>query len=517
MAVQKPSLARLGDVAQDLGFDLSQDDLEFFLQDMQGVLDDCSVIDDLPDYLPKTKYPRTPGHRPAPSENPFNAWYVKTQIEGAKRGRLAGKTVAIKDNIAVAGVQMMNGASTLEGYTPDVDATIVTRLLDAGATITGKSQCEYFCLSGGSHTGAQGPVLNPHNPDHSSAGSSSGSAALVANGDVDLAVGGDQGGSIRTPSSYCGIVGLKPTWGLVPYSGAMPIEMTIDHLGPMTRTVADNALMLEVMAGPDGLDPRQSAMAKAKAYSKSVELGCEGLKIGILREGFEHHNSQKDVDRCVRNAAAEFEKLGATVEDVSIPMHLLGPKIWLVIAFEGANVQMMTGNSHGYNWKGLYLTSMIEAHSNWRQRTAELPDTVKQSMLIGEYLRQSGRGRYYAKAQNLARQLRAAYDEALERFDVLLMPTTPMKAPKLPDIEKRESNAITDLEYRQLKMQRASENMGNTFPFDITSHPAISVPCGMSDGLPVGMMLVGRHFEESTLYQLAGAFEQSADWKNRAP
>ena len=152
---------------------------------------------------------------------------------------------------------MMNGASTLKGYTPDVDATIVTRLLDAGATIAGKAHCEYFCLSGGSHTGAAGPVENPHKPGYSAGGSSSGSGALVGGGLVDMAIGGDQGGSIRIPSAYCGCYGMKPTQGLVPYTGLMSIESTIDHTGPMTQNVRDNAVMLQAIAGADGLDPRQ--------------------------------------------------------------------------------------------------------------------------------------------------------------------------------------------------------------------------------------------------------------------
>ncbi len=163
--------------------------------------------------------------------------------------------MALKDNVALAGVPMMNGASTLEGFVPASDATIVTRMLDAGATILGKAVCEHFCLSGGSHTSDPGPVHNPHRIGYSAGGSSSGSGALVAAGEVDLAIGGDQGGSIRIPASYCGIVGMKPTHGLVPYTGVMPIETTIDHTGPMTASVGDNALLLEVLAGPDGLDP----------------------------------------------------------------------------------------------------------------------------------------------------------------------------------------------------------------------------------------------------------------------
>ena len=220
--------------------------------------------------------------------------------------------------MCIAGVPMMNGASTLEGYVPDVDATIVTRILDAGGTILGKAVCEYFCFSGGSHTSASGPVHNPHRHGCSAGGSSSGSAALVAAGEVDMAIGGDQGGSIRIPSSFCGIYGMKPTHGLVPYTGIMPIELTIDHTGPMSATVADNALLLEVLAGPDGLDPRQHGVA-ADHYTSALGQGAAGLRIAVVPEGFGHGNSEPEVDAMVRQAADAFRNLGATVDEVSIP------------------------------------------------------------------------------------------------------------------------------------------------------------------------------------------------------
>ena len=201
-------------------------------------------------------------------------------MKGAASGKLKGKTVALKDNIMLAGVPMMNGSATLEGYVPDFDATIVTRMLDAGAEIVGKVHCESFCMSGGSHTGAVGPVHNPHKMGYSAGGSSSGSGVVVALGEVDMAIGGDQGGSIRMPSSFCGTYGMKPTWGLVPYTGIMPIEIFVDHTGPMTANVADNALLLEVIAGDDGYDPRIKA-PKVEEYTKALGGGVKGLKIGV--------------------------------------------------------------------------------------------------------------------------------------------------------------------------------------------------------------------------------------------
>jgi amidase len=190
MTVKRPGLAEMRSIAESLGFSLSDRDIESYLNLMGDSFAAYDRVDAAPDYLPAVKYPRTPGYRPTAEENPYNAWYVKTEIKGAPDGKLAGKRVAIKDNIAVAGVPMMNGASILEGYTPDVDATVVTRLLDAGAVIAGKSQCEYYCLSGGSHTGAQRPVCNPNKPDHSAAGSSSVSVLEVLESDESFVIQG---------------------------------------------------------------------------------------------------------------------------------------------------------------------------------------------------------------------------------------------------------------------------------------------------------------------------------------
>ena len=502
MAVKRPTLAQLHAVARDLGMTLSDDDAASFLALMQGSFGAYDAVDAMPDYVPSVRYPRTPGHRPEGEDNRYNAWYVKTRVQGAPAGKLAGKTVALKDNICLAGVPMMNGASTLEGYVPNVDATVVTRILDAGGTIEGKVHCEYFCFSGGSHTGAAGPVHNPHRMGFSAGGSSSGSAVVVAAGEVDMALGGDQGGSIRIPASFCGIYGMKPTHGLVPYTGIMPIELTLDHTGPMTRTVTDNALLLEVIAGSDGLDPRQYAPRVAD-YTRALGQGPRGLKIGVVAEGFAHAHSEREVDAAVRKGAEVLGKIGAVVEETSIPLHHAGPAIWTPIALEGATELMMKGNGMGTNWRGLFVTSLLDAHAAWRHRADELSDTLKLSMLLGHYFTKHYRGHFYAKAQNLSRKLRAAYDAALARYDLLLMPTLPIKATPLPPADAPLA----------LSIQRAFEMIDNTAPFDATGHPAMSVPCGLVDGLPVGLMLIGKHYDESTIYRAAHAFEQGSDWR----
>lgn len=503
MPVKRPTLEQLKEVALDLGIHLSDEQAASYNALLQPNFDAYDVVDAMPDYVPTVTYARTPGHRPGPEENRLGAWYAKTTIKGAPSGKLSGKTVVLKDNVCVAGVPMMNGASTLEGYVPNVDATVVTRLLDAGATVVGKAVCEYFCFSGGSHTSASGPVHNPWRMGYSAGGSSSGSAALVAAGEVDMAIGGDQGGSIRMPASFCGIVGMKATHGLVPYTGVMPIELTLDHTGPMTANVADNALMLEVIAGPDGLDPRQHAGQAARPYTELMKGGVKGMKIGIVKEGFEWSHSDEKVSAKVRRAAAVLKDLGATVAEISVPMHKVGPAIWLPIGAEGATQQMMKDNGHGFNWKGLYVTSMIDFHAGWKERADELSETLKITMVLGEYFIKHYRGHYYAKAQNLSRQLTRAYDEALAQYDLLLMPTLPITSTPLPGAGAPLEEVIS----------RAFEVLPNTSPFDVTGHPAISVPCGLVGGLPVGLMLVGKHWDEGTIYRAAYAFEQAGDWK----
>src|SRR5579885_2219023 len=352
MPVQLPTVEQLRDIARSYQLHLSDADLDAFRALMPGPLASYQRLDELTEPALPIRYPRTSGYRPAPADNPLNAWYWRCSIKGAASGPLAGKRIAIKDNVCVAGVPMMNGASVLEGYTPEFDATIVTRILDAGGEIVGKAVCENLCFSGGSHTSDTGPVHNPHDPTRSAGGSSSGSAALVVAGECDMAIGGDQGGSIRIPSCWCGAYGLKPTYGLVPYTGIFPIELTLDHTGPIAATTADVALLLEVIAGEDGLDPRQKDV-KVETYTQALANDTEGLRIGIVAEGFGWPGlSEQDVDELVEDSAQRFSQLGAQVSKISIPLHRDGIHIWNGIAIEGATMLMVRGNSMGTNWKG---------------------------------------------------------------------------------------------------------------------------------------------------------------------
>ena len=500
MPLPVPDHDALAAVAAGYRLGLTPEQVDTFLPAVTGLLGSWDAVAEL--YAAEAPVaPRREWTRPDPGENPFNAWYVQTSITEASSGPLAGRTVAIKDNTAVAGVPMTNGSATVEGYVPATDATVVRRLLDAGATITGKAVCEDLCFAGASITANTGDVENPWDTTRSAGGSSSGSGALVAGGIVDMATGGDQGGSVRIPAANCGLVGHKPTWGLVPYTGAFPIEYTVDHLGPMTRTVPDAALMLSVIAGRDGHDPRQPADLQPEDYLGALAAGAEGLRVGVLREGFGLPGSEAAVDDTVRTAVDTLAAAGFAVSEVSVPWHLHGPRIWDVIATEGATSQMIDTYGYGLNWKGRYDPEVMDHYgARWSEDGSRFADTVKLVILAGRYGLDTTHGRHYAMAQNLAPKLAAAYDAALADVDVLVMPTLPMRATVRPD---RATAGTAEV------LGRALEMLANTAPFDVTGHPACSVPAGLADGLPVGMMIVGARFQDATVLRVAHAFEQA--------
>ncbi len=500
MGVARPNPDDVTRLAETLGFSLSSAEANEFTDLVDEALRSHDWLEQAVMPSENAAIPRDGGYRPDGTEDQLGAWYWRTDIRAADEGPLVGKTVVVKDNIAVADVPMMNGSAILDGYVPETDATVVSRALAAGATIVGKAVCESLCYSGSSHTSDTGPVRNPYDLKRSSGGSSSGCGALLADRQVDLAIGGDQGGSIRCPSSWCGVVGLKPTFGLVPYTGAFPLEMTLDHLGPMARTVADAALLLDAIAGPDGLDPRQTGfpVPALGAYREALGLGVGGLRVGLLEEGFGHENSEADVDEAVRSAAESFARLGARVVRTSVPWHRDAGNVSLGIAAEGSVALLLHGEGLGTNWRGFYLTSMLEAFANGRRAHPDrLPPMVKLQAIVGQWMHDSYRGRFYAKAQNLARDLTRGYDAAFAEVDLLALPTTPVKAHLLPSVPLSATDS-THLAHR----------MGaNTSPLNVSGHPAISVPCALSEGLPVGLMLVGPRGRDDLVLRAAHAFQ----------
>ena len=502
MALRLPTARDLQKLAKANHFRLNEEELEGFQALIPGLFESYELLDQMPLPRESLKYrDRDSGSRPPRQEDPFNAIVRRCTLKGATSGKLAGKRVGLKNNICVSGMPMSCGSLILEGYIPDTDATIVSRLLDEGSEIVATLNLDNFAFSGAGDTSAWGAVLNPHKTDYLAGGSSGGSAAALYYDGIDITIGGDQGGSIRIPASWCGVVGLKPTYGLVPYTGIVGIDSTFDHVGPMTRTVAEAALTLEVIAGKDPMDPRQGDVT-VQTYTQALGKGVNGLRIGVVAEGFGLTVSQPDVDSGVKKALDVFSELGAQVSDVSVPAHKEAPGIvWGLIA-EGATAYLRS-NGMGHGWQGLYNPALTETlGKSLRAQSNDLPPTVKLVLLIGSYMNERYHGRMYAKAQNLRRSLRASYDRLLQQVDVLAMPTTPMKAHRYePGLGPRET------------ISHAFNMVGNTAPFDMTGHPAISIPCGKSDGLPVGLMLVGRHFEDATLFQAADAFEQHVNWE----
>ncbi len=503
-----PSLARLRRVAAARHLDPSEEELELLRSLTAGLLESCARLDAWEGVRPEVRHPRGGGVRvPDANENRHGAWAVRTRIEGAAGGPLTGRRIVLKDIIPVAGVPLSAGSALLRGHVPDYDATVVSRVLDAGGELVGIAATEDMCLSGASVSAVTGFVRNPHDPARSAGGSSSGVAALLAAGEADAGIGADQGGSIRIPASLCGVYGLKPTYGLVPYTGCVPIDVSVDHLGPMARRVHDVATLLEAIAGfDDGLDPRQRADLQVPRYTELLGDGSlAGVRVGLVREAFGVvDRSAPEVDAAVRAAAAALAELGAIVTEVSVPEHGYAMDVHAAILLQGGAEFMGRGHGIGLPGKGFYDAALAQASARGaRLQSDELFASVKYALVAGGYAWEQFGGAYYAKAQNLAIRLRRAYDAVLADHDALVLPTTCITAPLLP------ASDASLVELVELALDPAL--IANTCAFNHTGHPALSVPVGPADAMPVGMMLVGAQHADATVLRIAEAMERAGE------
>jgi amidase len=477
---------------------------------------DCAErVLNLPDYQPlldAERFPRQNVHLPEEHEQSFgHAWAYRFTIKGDKTSRssLAGKTVCIKDCIAVAGIPQFFGSDAFPAWIPSTDATVVTRALEAGATITGTATCENFCNSTASFTSAQGIIDNPRRAGYSAGGSTSGGAALVAGGHTDIAIGTDQGGSIRVPSSLCGCVGLKPTHGLVPYTGISSGDQIDDHAGPLARTVYEVAACLDAIAGYDGIDDRSLGAASHGSFGFLEALtggDLKGVRIGVLKEGYDNDLVQPGVKQVFFESINRLKSLGAVVEEISIPLHNEGPSIWTIQQRISGSAGIL-GQANGR--RGLYLTEFEQARLPWTSANFEkLFPSTKNTVINGLYLQRNFPG-LYAKTINIGRQIRDAYEVKFKEYDAIIMPTTPFVAPRHGS---RES---------VLKSFEPSIGMtNNTAIFNVTGQPALSLPVGWSQAvgdesvmLPVGLQIVGALWEEKKILRIAKALESSFDWE----
>jgi amidase len=508
-----PDVDQVVAVARELGIHLGHEEAALYRKYLVEQLKelDSFVQTRLPEPAPPmVSGARAPGYRPSPEEDPLNAWTWKCCIEGAAGGVLAGKTVSFKDHIAIAGMPMSFGSFALEGFVPDFDATVVTRVLQAGGTIVGKNVMNG--LSGGFGTGGAigdyGRPLNPHDHLHVTGGSSSGSGAAVAAGEVDISFGGDQGGSIRIPAAFCGIVGHKPTFGLLSHFGiGFGSDQSIDYTGPMTRTVKDAAAALQATAGYDPYDPRSTrdVPTQLDVLGRLAE-GVTGIRVGVLQEGFD--DAQDEVRDLVLAAVDVLARAGAEVSKVSVPAHHASRKALAALNAEGALAVFKTGFFGAFT-RTYYPASVITAINQlWASRADALAPRTKLSLIAGELSRRNYHGRVYAKAQNVRPAYIKAYDAALANVDVLVMPTCTMTAPR----NHRPESYLEAVEDNLTALARGGSR--NTQPFNYTGHPALAVPVGKSSaGLPASMQLVGRFFEDPLVMRVAYAYQQATDWE----
>ncbi|KOX92063.1 glutamyl-tRNA amidotransferase [Haloarcula rubripromontorii] len=420
----------------------------------------------------------------------YNGYVTDETIEGAEDGPLAGKTVAVKDNISTEGVRTTCGSAMLSDYVPPYDATVVERLKDAGATIPGKTNMDEFGMGTTTETSAFGPVENPIAEGRVPGGSSGGSAAVVAAGDADLALGSDTGGSIRCPAAFCGVVGIKPTYGLVSRYGLVAYANSLEQIGPIAPTVEDAAELLDIIAGPDEHDATtQEAPEADGSYAAAADGDVDGLSIGVPTELLD--GADEEVVETFWDAMADLEAQGASYHEVDLPSVEHAVEAYYVIAMSEASSNLARFDGVRYGQSGGYDGNWNESFANAREEG--FGEEVKRRVLLGTYALSAGyHDKYYKKAQDARAWVKQDFDEALDDADVLASPTMPV-----PPMKRGES--LDD----PLTMYLAD---ANTTPVNLANLPAISVPAGETDdGLPVGLQLVGPAFGEREIIRAGSA------------
>ncbi|MER2108517.1 MAG: Asp-tRNA(Asn)/Glu-tRNA(Gln) amidotransferase subunit GatA [Solibacillus sp.] len=422
------------------------------------------------------------------------------QVPFEERGPLFGMPIGVKDNIVTEGLETTCASKILEGFMPIYDATIVKKLRDAGMVTIGKLNMDEFAMGSSNENSAYKTTKNPWNLNHVPGGSSGASAAAVAAGEVPFSLGSDTGGSIRQPAAYCGVVGMKPTYGRVSRFGLVAFASSLDQIGPITRNVTDNALLLEAIAGVDEMDSTSADVAVPN-YAAALNGDIKGLRIAVPKE-FLGEGVGEAARKSVLDALEVLKGLGATVEEVSLPHSKYALAAYYILSSSEASSNLSRFDGIRYGYRTENAKNLLELYKN--SRAEGFGEEVKRRIMLGTYSLSAGTyDAYYKKAQQARTLIKADYDKVFENYDVIIGPTAPTPAFAIgANIEDPMTMYANDI---------------LTIPINLAGVPAISIPCGFEGGLPLGLQIIGKHFDEETIYRVAYAYEQQTDYNTQTP
>lgn len=418
---------------------------------------------------------------------------------GDQHSSLLGLPIGIKDNIVTKGLRSTAASELLANFEPVHDATVIEKLNQAETVTVGKLNLDEFAMGSSNENSGFKPTRNPWNTDYVPGGSSGGSAAAVAAGEVPFALGSDTGGSIRQPAAFCGVVGLKPTYGRVSRFGLISFASSLDQIGPLSRTVEDNAYLMQSIAGHDQMDAT-SVNVDVPDYLSSLTGDVKGLKIAVPKE-YLAEGVQTEVKERIQEALKQLESLGATWEEVSLPHSQYAVATYYLLSSSEAssNLARFDGVRYGVRAESDNLLDMYK-----NTRSEGFGDEVKRRIMLGTFALSSGYyDAYYKKAQKVRTLIKQDFDEVLNKYDVVIGPTAPTPAFK---IGEKIADPLT---------MYANDIL--TIPVSLAGVPAISVPCGLADGLPVGLQIIGKSFDEGTVYRVAHAYEQATEHHKAKP
>ncbi|MCX3306687.1 Asp-tRNA(Asn)/Glu-tRNA(Gln) amidotransferase subunit GatA [Bacillus sp. NEAU-CP5] len=418
----------------------------------------------------------------------------------SEHGLLFGMPIGVKDNIVTKGLRTTCSSKILENFDPIYDATVVERLQAAEAVTIGKLNMDEFAMGSSTENSAYKATKNPWNLDTVPGGSSGGSAAAVAAGEVPFSLGSDTGGSIRQPASFCGVVGLKPTYGRVSRYGLVAFASSLDQIGPITRNVEDNAFLLQAISGPDKMDST-SANVEVPDFLSSLTGDIKGLKIAVPKE-YLGEGVGKEAKESVLAALKVLEDLGATWEEVSLPHSKYALATYYLLSSSEASANLARFDGIRYGYRSDNADNLIDLYK--QTRSEGFGNEVKRRIMLGTFALSSGYyDAYYKKAQKVRTLIKKDFEDVFEKYDVIVGPTTPTPAFK---IGEKTNDPLT---------MYANDIL--TIPVNLAGVPGISVPCGFADGLPLGLQIIGKHFDEGTVYRVAHAFEQATDHHKAKP